>query len=71
MLCSGYPIRRLGRQTVRPGFQLVRELSVNRGVLSPMRNLDPAQLHLRQIMTRNHCHGYMAVSNFSCGGTVT
>ncbi len=52
-------------------FNQMLELSVDHGAPSHIRDFDPAQLHRRRIMTRNHCYGCTAGSGSSCGGTVT
>ena len=51
-------------------FNQMLDLPVDHGVPSHIRNFDPAQLHQRQIVTRNHCYGCTAGSGSSCGGTV-
>jgi radical SAM/Cys-rich protein len=52
-------------------FNQMLELPVDHGAPSHIRDFDPAQLHHRQIVTRNHCFGCTAGSGSSCGGTVT
>ncbi|MBI3357490.1 MAG: arsenosugar biosynthesis radical SAM protein ArsS [Nitrospirae bacterium] len=52
-------------------FNQMLELAVDHGAPSHIRDFDPAQLHQRQIVTRNHCYGCTAGSGSSCGGTVT
>jgi radical SAM/Cys-rich protein len=52
-------------------FNQMLDLPVNHGAPSHIRDFDPAQLHQRQIVTRNHCYGCTAGSGSSCGGTVT
>ncbi|THJ19179.1 MAG: radical SAM/Cys-rich domain protein [Nitrospira sp. CG24B] len=52
-------------------FNQMLELSVDHGAPSHIRDFDPAQLHHRQIVTRNHCFGCTAGSGSSCGGSVT
>jgi radical SAM/Cys-rich protein len=51
-------------------FNQMLDLPVDHGVPSHIRDFDPAQLHRRQIVTRNHCYGCTAGSGSSCGGTV-
>jgi radical SAM/Cys-rich protein len=50
-------------------FNQMLELPVDHGAPSHIRDFDPAQLHHRQIVTRNHCYGCTAGSGSSCGGT--
>jgi radical SAM/Cys-rich protein len=52
-------------------FNQMLELSVNHGAPLHIRDFDPARLHHRRIVTRNHCYGCTAGSGSSCGGTVT
>ncbi len=52
-------------------FNQMLELPVNHGIASHIRDFDPATLHHRQIVTRNHCYGCTAGSGSSCGGTLT
>ncbi|BFU92265.1 MAG: Radical SAM protein [Nitrospira sp.] len=52
-------------------FNQMLELPVDHGAPSHIRNFDPAQLHHRRIVTRNHCYGCTAGSGSSCGGSVT
>ncbi|HRI37347.1 MAG TPA: arsenosugar biosynthesis radical SAM protein ArsS [Nitrospira sp.] len=52
-------------------FNQMLDLPVDHGAPSHIRNFDPAQLHHRQIVTRNHCFGCTAGSGSSCGGSVT
>jgi radical SAM/Cys-rich protein len=52
-------------------FNQMLELPIDHGAPSHIRDFDPAQLHHRQIVTRNHCFGCMAGSGSSCGGTTT
>ena len=52
-------------------FNQMLELPVDHGAPSHIRDFDPAQLHHRQIVTRNHCFGCTAGSGSSCGGSVT
>jgi radical SAM/Cys-rich protein len=52
-------------------FNQMLELPVDHGAPSHIRDFDPAQLHHRRIVTRNHCYGCTAGSGSSCGGTVT
>ncbi len=52
-------------------FNQMLELPVDYGVPSHIRDFNPAQLHRRRIVTRNHCYGCTAGSGSSCGGTVT
>lgn len=51
-------------------FNQMLELPVDHGAPSHIRDFDPAQLHRRQIVTRNHCYGCTAGSGSSCGGAV-
>ncbi|MBM4126484.1 MAG: radical SAM/Cys-rich domain protein [Nitrospira sp.] len=51
-------------------FNQMLELPVDHGAPSHIRDFDPAQLHRRRIVTRNHCYGCTAGSGSSCGGTV-
>lgn len=52
-------------------FNQMLELPVDHGAPSHIRDFDPAQLHHRRIVTRNHCFGCTAGSGSSCGGSVT
>ena len=52
-------------------FNQMLDLPVDHGAPSHIRDFDPAQLHHREIVTRNHCYGCTAGSGSSCGGTVT
>ncbi|HEX6727440.1 MAG TPA: arsenosugar biosynthesis radical SAM (seleno)protein ArsS [Nitrospira sp.] len=52
-------------------FNQMLELPVANGAPSHIRDFDPAQLHHRRIVTRNHCYGCTAGSGSSCGGSVT
>jgi radical SAM/Cys-rich protein len=52
-------------------FNQMLELPVDHGAPSHIRDFDPAQLHHRRIVTRNHCYGCTAGPGSSCGGTVT
>jgi radical SAM/Cys-rich protein len=52
-------------------FNQMLELPVDHGAPRHIRDLDPARLHTRQIVTRNHCYGCTAGSGSSCGGAVT
>lgn len=52
-------------------FNQMLELPVDHGAPAHIRDFDPAQLHHRRIVTRNHCYGCTAGSGSSCGGTVT
>lgn len=51
-------------------FNQMLDLTVDHGAPSHIRDFNPAQLHHRQIVTRNHCYGCTAGSGSSCGGTV-
>jgi radical SAM/Cys-rich protein len=51
-------------------FNQMLDLPLDHGAPSHIRNFDVAQLHERQIVTRNHCYGCTAGSGSSCGGTV-
>jgi radical SAM/Cys-rich protein len=52
-------------------FNQMLELPVDHGAPSHIRDFDPARLHQRHIVTRNHCYGCAAGSGSSCGGAVT
>ncbi len=52
-------------------FNQMLDLPVDHGVPSHIRDFDPAQLHHRRIVTRNHCYGCTAGAGSSCGGSVT
>jgi radical SAM/Cys-rich protein len=52
-------------------FNQMLELPVDHGAPSHIRNFDPARLHRRHIVTRNHCYGCTAGSGSSCGGAVS
>lgn len=52
-------------------FNQMLELPVDHGAPQHIRDFDPARLHRRQIVTRNHCYGCTAGSGSSCGGAVT
>jgi len=52
-------------------FNQMLELPVDHGTPSHIRDFDPAKLHRRRIVTRNHCYGCAAGSGSSCGGSVT
>ncbi|NGZ10050.1 MAG: radical SAM/Cys-rich domain protein [Nitrospira sp. LK70] len=52
-------------------FNQMLDLPVDHGVPAHIRDFDPALLHHRQIVTRNHCFGCTAGSGSSCGGAVT
>lgn len=52
-------------------FNQMLELPVDHRAPSHIRDFDPARLHHRHIMTRNHCYGCTAGSGSSCGGSVT
>ena len=51
-------------------FNQMLDLPVAHGAPSHIRDFDPAQLHHRRIVTRNHCYGCTAGSGSSCGGSV-
>ncbi len=51
-------------------FNQMLDLPVDHGAPAHIRDFDPAQLHHRRIVTRNHCYGCTAGSGSSCGGTV-
>ncbi len=51
-------------------FNQMLELPIDHGAPSHIRDFDPAQLHHRRIVTRNHCYGCTAGAGSSCGGTV-
>ena len=52
-------------------FNQMLDLPIDHGAPNHIRHFDPAQLHQRQIVTRNHCYGCTAGSGSSCGGAVT
>lgn len=52
-------------------FNQMLELPVDHEAPSHIRDFDPALLHHRRIVTRNHCYGCTAGSGSSCGGSVT
>lgn len=52
-------------------FNQMLELPIAHGAPSHIRDFDPAQLHHRLIVTRNHCYGCTAGTGSSCGGSVT
>ena len=52
-------------------FNQMLDLPLGYGAPAHIRDFDPARLHHRQIVTRNHCYGCTAGSGSSCGGTVT
>lgn len=52
-------------------FNQMLDLPVDHGAPSHIRDFNPAQLHRRRIVTRNHCYGCTAGSGSSCGGAVT
>jgi radical SAM/Cys-rich protein len=52
-------------------FNQMLDLPVDGSVPQHIRDFDPARLHYRQIVTRNHCYGCTAGSGSSCGGSVT
>ncbi|MBH0177747.1 MAG: radical SAM/Cys-rich domain protein [Nitrospira sp.] len=52
-------------------FNQMLDLPVDHSAPSHIRDFDPAQLHRRRIVTRNHCYGCTAGSGSSCGGAVT
>ncbi|MFZ1505048.1 MAG: DUF3641 domain-containing protein, partial [Nitrospira sp.] len=52
-------------------FNQMLELPVSQGTPRHIRDFDPARLHHRPIVTRNHCYGCTAGSGSSCGGAVT
>ncbi|MGE0644536.1 MAG: arsenosugar biosynthesis radical SAM (seleno)protein ArsS [Nitrospira sp.] len=52
-------------------FNQMLELPIDHRIPSHIRDFHPAQLHHRQIVTRNHCYGCTAGSGSSCGGSVT
>jgi len=51
-------------------FNQMLELPVGDGAPEHIRDFDPARLHDRRIVTRNHCYGCTAGSGSSCGGSV-
>ncbi|MDH4237728.1 MAG: arsenosugar biosynthesis radical SAM protein ArsS [Nitrospira sp.] len=52
-------------------FNQMLELPVDHGAPAHIRDFEPARLHRRRIVTRNHCYGCTAGSGSSCGGAVT
>lgn len=52
-------------------FNQMLDLPLGYGAPAHIRDFDPAQLHHRRIVTRNHCYGCTAGSGSSCGGAVT
>ncbi|ODT46818.1 MAG: radical SAM protein [Nitrospira sp. SCN 59-13] len=52
-------------------FNQMLNLPVDQGAPAHIRDFDPAQLHHRRIVTRNHCYGCTAGAGSSCGGRVT
>ncbi len=52
-------------------FNQMLDLPVSHGAPAHIRDFDPALLHNRHIVTRNHCYGCTAGSGSSCGGTTT
>ncbi len=52
-------------------FNQMLDLPVDHRLPSHIRDFDPARLHQRQIVTRNHCYGCTAGFGSSCGGSVT
>lgn len=51
-------------------FNQMLELPLAHGAPAHIRDFNPALLHQRRIVTRNHCYGCTAGSGSSCGGTV-
>lgn len=51
-------------------FNQMLDLPIDHGAPSHIRDFDPAQLHQRRIVTRNHCYGCTAGAGSSCGGSV-
>lgn len=51
-------------------FNQMLDLPLDHGTPSHIRDFDAAQLHQRQIVTRNHCYGCTAGSGSSCVGAV-
>ncbi|MBA5876414.1 MAG: radical SAM/Cys-rich domain protein [Nitrospira sp. CR1.2] len=51
-------------------FNQMLDLPVDHGAPAHIRDFNPAQLHYRRIVTRNHCYGCTAGSGSSCGGSV-
>ncbi len=52
-------------------FNQMLDLPLDHGAPRHIKDFDPARLHQRQIVTRNHCYGCTAGSGSSCGGAVT
>ncbi|MEX5213277.1 MAG: arsenosugar biosynthesis radical SAM protein ArsS [Nitrospiraceae bacterium] len=52
-------------------FNQMLDLPLDHGAPQHIRDFDPAHLHHRRIVTRNHCYGCTAGSGSSCGGAVT
>lgn len=51
-------------------FNQMLDLPVDHGAPSHVRDFDPALLHRRRLVMRNHCYGCTAGSGSSCGGAV-
>lgn len=51
-------------------FNQMLDLPVGHGAPRHIRDLDPACLHTRRIVTGNHCYGCTAGAGSSCGGAV-
>lgn len=51
-------------------FNQMLDLPVGHGAPTHIRDFDPARLHRRRIVTRNHCYGCTAGGGSSCGGSV-
>lgn len=52
-------------------FNQMLDLPIGYAAPAHIRDFDPASLHHRRIVTRNHCYGCTAGSGSSCGGAVT
>lgn len=52
-------------------FNQMLDLPIECEASAHIRDFDPARLHHRRIVTRNHCYGCTAGSGSSCGGVVT
>jgi radical SAM/Cys-rich protein len=52
-------------------FNQMLDLPLAHGAQRHIRDFDPAQLHHRRIVVKNHCYGCTAGAGSSCGGAVT
>ena len=51
-------------------FNQMLDLPIDHGAPAHIQDFDPARLHHRRIVTRNHCYGCTAGSGSSCGGAL-